>query len=72
MFLWPIVTMGYFGLGLSMTQLGGNIFVSFILGALTEVGDDSAERVTVLIELETANRGDNKAKAISAELLELI
>ena len=36
-FLWPIVTMAYFGLGLSMTQLGGNIFVSFILGALTEV-----------------------------------
>ena len=37
-FCWPIITMGYFGLGLSMTQLGGNIFVSFILGALVEVG----------------------------------
>ena len=37
-FLWPIVTLAYFGLGLSMTQLGGDIFVSFILGALTEVG----------------------------------
>ena len=36
--LWPIVTLAYFGLGLSMTQLGGDIFVSFILGALTEVG----------------------------------
>lgn len=36
-FCWPIITMGYFGLGLSMTQLGGNIFVSFILGALVEV-----------------------------------
>ena len=40
MFLnWPIITMGYFGLGLSMTQLGGNIFVDFILGALVEVND---------------------------------
>lgn len=29
--------MGYFGLGLSMTQLGGNIFVEFILGAAVEV-----------------------------------
>ena len=29
--------MGYFGLGLSMTQLGGNIFIEFILGALVEV-----------------------------------
>jgi OCT family organic cation transporter-like MFS transporter 4/5 len=38
MFLcWPIITMGFFGLGLSMTQLGGNIFVSFILGAVVEV-----------------------------------
>ena len=36
-FNWPIITMGYFGLGLSMTQLGGNIFVDFILGALVEV-----------------------------------
>ena len=36
-FCWPILTMGYFGLGLSMTQLGGNIFVSFILGAVVEV-----------------------------------
>ena len=36
-FCWPILTMGYFGLGLSMTQLGGNIFVNFILGALVEV-----------------------------------
>ena len=36
-FCWPIITMGYFGLGLSMTQLGGNIFISFILGALVEV-----------------------------------
>jgi hypothetical protein len=38
-FLWPIVTLAYFGLGLSMTQLGGDIFVSFTLGALTEVGN---------------------------------
>ena len=37
-FNWPIITMGYFGLGLSMTQLGGNVFVDFILGALVEVG----------------------------------
>ena len=36
-FNWPIITMGYFGLGLSMTELGGNIFVDFILGALVEV-----------------------------------
>jgi len=36
-FCWPILTMGYFGLGLSMTQLGGNIFVSFILGAVVEI-----------------------------------
>jgi len=36
-FCWPIITMGYFGLGLSMTQLGSNIFISFILGALVEV-----------------------------------
>ena len=36
-FNWPIITMGYFGLGLSMTQLGGNIFIEFILGALVEV-----------------------------------
>ena len=38
-FNWPIITMGYFGLGLSMTQLGGNIFVEFILGAAVEAGD---------------------------------
>ena len=31
-------TMGYFGLGLSMTQLGGNIFIEFILGAAVEAG----------------------------------
>jgi len=36
-FIWPIVTLAYFGLGLSMTQLGGDIFVSFILGAITEI-----------------------------------
>ena len=36
-FCWPILTMGYFGLGLSMTQLGGNTFINFILGALVEV-----------------------------------
>jgi len=36
-FNWPIITMGYFGLGLSMTQLGGNVFVDFILGALVEI-----------------------------------
>ena len=36
-FCWPIITMGYYGLGLSMTKLGGNIFVNFILGALVEV-----------------------------------
>lgn len=36
-FLWPIVTMAYFGLGLSATQLGGDIFTTFILAALTEV-----------------------------------
>ena len=36
-FCWPIITMGYYGLGLSMTQLGSNIFVTFILGALVEV-----------------------------------
>ena len=40
-FNWPIITMGYFGLGLSMTQLGGNIFIEFILGAAVEVGDCS-------------------------------
>jgi len=34
---WPITSLGYYGLGLSMTQLGGNIFVSFILGALVEI-----------------------------------
>ena len=38
-FNWPIITMGYFGLGLSMTQLGGNIFIEFILGAAVEAGD---------------------------------
>jgi len=37
LFNWPIVTLGYFGLGLSMAELGDNIFVSFILGALVEV-----------------------------------
>ena len=36
-FLWPIVTLAYFGLGLSATQLGGDIFTTFILAALTEV-----------------------------------
>ena len=36
-FCWPIITMGYYGLGLSMTKLGSNIFVTFILGALVEV-----------------------------------
>ena len=36
-FNWPIITLGYYGLGMSMTQLGGNIFVEFILGALVEV-----------------------------------
>jgi len=36
-FLWPIVTMAYFGLGLSATQLGGDIFTTFILAALTEI-----------------------------------
>ena len=40
-FNWPIITMGYFGLGLSMTQLGGNIFIEFILGAAVEAGDYS-------------------------------
>ena len=34
---WPIISMAYYGLGLSMTQLGGNLFVSFVLGALVEV-----------------------------------
>ena len=34
---WPIISMTYYGLGLSMTQLGGNLFVSFVLGALVEV-----------------------------------
>ena len=34
---WPIISMAYYGLGLSMTQLGGNLFVSFVLGALIEV-----------------------------------
>ena len=38
-FCWPIITMGYYGLGLSMTQLGSNIFVTFILGALVEVSN---------------------------------
>jgi len=36
-FLWPIVTLAYFGLGLSATQLGGDIFTTFILAALTEI-----------------------------------
>ena len=36
-FCWPIITMGYYGLGLSMTKLGSNIFVTFILGAVVEV-----------------------------------
>ena len=30
LFNWPIVTLGYFGLGLSMAELGDNIFVRFI------------------------------------------
>jgi len=36
-FCWPIITMGYYGLGMSMTKLGSNIFVTFILGALVEI-----------------------------------
>ena len=49
-FNWPIITMGYFGLGLSMTELGGNIFVDFILGALVEVGINiSCMTVTVCV-----------------------
>jgi len=36
-FCWPIITMGYYGLGLSMTKLGSNIFVTFILGAVVEI-----------------------------------
>ena len=49
-FNWPIITMGYFGLGLSMTELGGNIFVDFILGALVEVGINiSCMTITVCV-----------------------
>jgi len=33
----PIISLGYYGLGLSMTQLGGDIFVSFIVGAAVEI-----------------------------------
>lgn len=50
MFLnWPIITMGYFGLGLSMTELGGNIFVDFILGALVEVIGINISCLTVTV-----------------------
>ena len=48
-FLWPIVTLAYFGLGLSATQLGGDIFTTFILAALTEVFHHSSYIIAVII-----------------------
>ena len=41
---WPIISLGYFGLGLSMTQLGDDKLVSFILGALVEIPGRKIDR----------------------------
>ena len=36
-FNWIVVTLGYYGISMSSTNLGGDIFVSFILTALIEI-----------------------------------
>ena len=36
-FDWALVTMVYYGISMSMTVLGGNIFVNFIASALVEI-----------------------------------
>ena len=34
---WGMVALVYYGIGMSMTQLGGNIFINFILAAAGEI-----------------------------------
>lgn len=37
MFNWGMVALVYYGIGMSMTQLGGDIFINFILAAVGEI-----------------------------------
>lgn len=37
MFNWGMVALVYYGIGMSMTQLGGDIFINFILAAAGEI-----------------------------------
>ena len=63
-FNWPIINMGYFGLGLSMTELGGNIFVDFILGALVEVRISICKMSAVMNEMYDVCLSDSRLFAL--------
>ncbi len=34
---WALVSMAYYGIGMSMTVLGGDVFLNFVLSAVFEV-----------------------------------
>lgn len=34
---WGLVALVYYGIGMSMTQLGGNIFINFVLASVGEI-----------------------------------